>query len=273
MEPVPEGTFILSKDITKEKELDEELKRHREHLEDLVVERTAQLEAVNKELEAFSYSVSHDLRAPLRHINGFIDLLNKGVSHTLDEKNRRYLTVVSQAASHMGSLIDDLLAFSRMSRAELMKTRVNLRRLVTEVITELKTAEEGRKVVWDVGTLPVVEVDPAMMRLAVLNLLANALKYTRTREEARIEVGSTRNDHETIFFVRDNGVGFDMKYVDKLFGVFQRLHRAEEFEGTGIGLANVRRIIQRHGGRTWAEGKTGEGAAFFCSLPDTTRKG
>jgi signal transduction histidine kinase len=238
-------------------ELNEELKRH-----------VQQVEAANKELEAFSYSVSHDLRAPLRHVTGFVDLLNKRDHGALDEKSRHYLQVISEAAQKMDNLIDDILAFSRMGRAEMMKTRIDLNLLVKEVINELKEETQGRDIVWEVAPLPVVEGDASMLRLVWVNLISNALKYTRLRPQARIEIGAICDDPmKTLFFIKDNGVGFDMKYVDKLFGLFQRLHDAEEFAGTGVGLANVQRIIHRHGGRVWAEGAVDGGALFWFSLP------
>jgi signal transduction histidine kinase len=238
-------------------ELNEELNRH-----------VQQVEAANKELEAFSYSVSHDLRAPLRHVTGFVELLNKRDLSALDEKSQHYLQVISEAAEKMGALIDDLLAFSRMGRAEMMKTKVDVDRLVKEVIAELEAETTGREIDWEIGRLPVVEADPAMLRLVMVNLLTNALKFTSTRPRARVEIGAVCDQPEgTHFYVRDNGVGFDPKYVDKLFGLFQRLHSPEDFAGTGVGLANVRRIIHRHGGRTWAEGAMDGGATFWFSLP------
>ncbi|MFB3903985.1 MAG: ATP-binding protein [Acidobacteriota bacterium] len=234
-------------------------------------ERTAELQERNAELDAFAYSISHDLRSPLRHIDGFIDLLQKHAAGMLDEKGNRYLRIVRESSEQMAALIDDLLSFSRMRRAEMEMACLDLDNLVHEVIAELDRDSHGRRVVWNVGKLPLVRADRSMIRQVLLNLLGNALKYTRPREEAMIEVGAAGDAGElrgqVVVFVRDNGVGFDMKYAHKLFGVFQRLHGETEFEGTGIGLANVRCIISRHGGRAWAEGVVDRGATFYFSLP------
>jgi light-regulated signal transduction histidine kinase (bacteriophytochrome) len=236
-----------------------------------LAQRAAELTAVNHELEAFSYSVSHDLRAPLRHVTGFAMLLEQHAT-SLTAEDRRLLAKITAAASRMGRLIDDLLAFSRVSRTPLVKSHVDLNRLVRDVEAEVMAGANGRAVTWQYDTLPAVEADPSLLRLVFVNLLSNALKYSATRERAAIEVRvDGAGSADTVVFVRDNGVGFDPQYGHKLFGVFQRLHRAEEFEGTGIGLANVRRIVQRHGGRVWADGQPDQGATFYVALPREER--
>jgi PAS domain S-box-containing protein len=257
---------VIAHDITDRRRADQEIRRLNVDLEKRVQERTVELEVANKELEAFSYSVSHDLRAPLRHVEGFVEILRTS-STTLDVESRGHLETIAGAARQMGRLIDDLLAFSRTARAELTKTAVPLTALTQNIIGELQRDCQDRKVEWVLSDLPTVEADPALLRQVFFNLLANALKYTRPRKLARIEIGREPSDSEEVIFVRDNGVGFDQRYVHKLFGVFQRLHRASEFEGTGVGLANVRRIIHRHGGRTWAEGRLDHGATIYFSLP------
>src|ERR1051325_2309385 len=229
--------------------------------------RNQELMAANKELEAFSYTVSHDLRAPLRHVSGFIQALRERAEPDLDDEARRYLTKVQNAAGEMGILIDHFLAFSRMARSELRPSLVDMTGWSERVREDRQPGTEGRCIEWRLSPLPKVEADAALMRQVWTNLLSNAVKYTRPRNPARIEVGCEDSLHgEFVFFVRDNGVGFDMKYADKLFGVFQRLHRANEFEGTGIGLANVRRIINRHGGQIWAEGKLDAGTTVSFTM-------
>jgi signal transduction histidine kinase len=230
-------------------------------------QKAAELEASNKELESFSYSVSHDLRAPLRHISGFMELLRQNAWPVIDETGRRYMTTILESSKRMGMLIDDLLAFSRIGRSEMKVKTVDTEKLVKDVIREMQGEIKGRDIVWKIEELPHVYGDPSMLRLVLVNLISNAVKFTRTRPQAEIDIGCSSGEGECVFSVKDNGVGFDMKYAEKLFGVFQRLHRQEEFEGTGIGLANVRRIVARHGGRTWAEGSVDGGATIYFALP------
>ena len=230
--------------------------------------RAAELEATNKELESFAYSVSHDLRAPLRHMAGYAELLQRQASSLLDEKSLRFIRTILDSAKRMGNLIDDLLAFSRIGRAETRNTQVDLEQLVKEVVAEIGRDTKGREIAWKIGALPVCYGDRSMLRLVVVNLVSNAVKFTRMRKPAEIEIGcADRNKKEVEVFVTDNGAGFDMQYVNKLFGVFQRLHLPEQFEGTGIGLATVQRIIHRHGGKVRGEGAVDRGATFYFSLP------
>jgi light-regulated signal transduction histidine kinase (bacteriophytochrome) len=257
----------MVREIAERRKVEEEVRRLNMELEERVRRRTAELEASNKELEAFSYSVSHDLRAPLRHISGFTQLLEEEIAADKYDEVSRYCKVITDSAKNMGQLIDDLLLFSRMGRAEMKVEDVPMKEITAELIREVQQQSEGRTVHWTVNDLPHVRGDRSLLRLVMQNLLSNAAKYTMKRQNAEIEIGSNFADSEIVFYVRDNGAGFDMRHADKLFGVFQRLHRAEEFEGIGIGLANVRRIIARHGGRTWAEGKVNEGATFYFSLP------
>jgi light-regulated signal transduction histidine kinase (bacteriophytochrome) len=226
------------------------------------------LRAANKELESFAYSVSHDLRAPLRHTVGYAELLRRQASSVLDEKSLRFLDTIQESSKRMGVLIDDLLAFSRIGRAETNKTEVKLDQLVDDVVAEIRQGVSGRAIIWKIARLPACHGDRAMLRVALVNLISNAVKFTRARKPAEIEIGCRDGAHSDVeIFVKDNGAGFDMQYQNKLFGVFQRLHLAEEFEGTGIGLATVQRIIQRHGGTVRAEGAVDHGATFYVSLP------
>ena len=248
---------------TVRRRVERELLQTRDHLE----KRGAELEASNKELEAFAYSVSHDLRAPLRHMAGFSELLQKNSAAVLDDKSKRYIGVILESAKKMGTLIDDLLGFSRIGRAETNKTALSLTQLLEEALAEVRRDITNRDIVWKVNKLPPGYGDRAMLRLALVNLIANAVKFTRTRAPAEIEIGyMDQADNQVVIFVRDNGVGFDMKYANKLFGVFQRLHPTEAFEGTGIGLATVQRVAHRHGGRAWGEGSVGKGATFYLSI-------
>jgi PAS domain S-box-containing protein len=251
-------------DITEHKRREQDI----QNLNQELAKRSTELESINRELEAFAYSVSHDLRAPLRHMAGYTELLQKKASSVVDEKSNHYMAMILDAAKRMGNLIDDLLAFSRIGRAEPQKTLVSLAQLVREAITEVRQDTEGRNIDWRIGALPDFYGDRSMLRLVFVNLISNALKFTRTRTQAQIEIGcSEGNRSDLVVFVRDNGVGFDMKYVNKLFGVFQRLHPSDVFEGTGIGLATVQRIIHRHGGKVWAEGLVESGATFYFSAP------
>ena len=259
--------FGSNTDVEDMKNAEVQLRCLNDELEQRVAQRTSQLELANKELEAFSYSVSHDLRAPLRHIGGYVELLGEKYKKELPEKGLHYLEEIIDSVRQMGMLIDDLLKFSRSGRVEMHVSAVDMNWLVKEVSERLRQDNPQRTIDWSIAQLPSVHCDNAMLHLVWENLLSNAVKFTRTRKTAKIEIGVREENKEFVFFVRDNGVGFDMQYAQKLFGVFQRLHSTAEFEGTGIGLANVHRIIARHGGRTWAEAEQDKGATFYFSLP------
>jgi signal transduction histidine kinase len=275
--------FVLSSAIVASfsavrRRIEDNLRHARDQLEDELQQRqqrdaeirnlNQELVTANKELESFAYSVSHDLRAPLRHVVGYSELLQNHTSGSLDEMGQEYVQTIVEAAQRMGNLIDDLLAFSRIGRAETRTTEVDLQQLVADVASEVGAQAPSQDICWKIGALPVCYGDRALLRVALVNLLSNAVKFTSTRGLATVEIGSVDgHGDQSEIFVRDNGVGFDMRYVDKLFGVFQRLHRADEFEGTGIGLATVQRIVHRHGGTVRAEGAKGQGATFYFTLP------
>lgn len=262
----PAAILETNNDITERRRREEEIKRLNQEL----ARRSMELESSNKELEAFAYSVSHDLRAPLRHMAGYTELLQKRIAPSLDEKSQRYMQILLESAKRMGNLIDALLAFSRIGRAEARNSLVSMDQLVKEAVAEVQPDTEGRNIAWKIGALPNLYGDRSMLRVVLVNLLSNAVKFTRTRDEGQIEIGAANgNPDEAILYVRDNGVGFDMQYANKLFGVFQRLHNSATFEGTGIGLATVQRVIHRHGGRVWAEGSVDKGATFYFSAPRT----
>jgi PAS domain S-box-containing protein len=261
------GLVSMAVNVTDRVKAEEAVRRMNTELEARIQERTLQLQETVQELEAFSYSVSHDLRAPLRHIGGFVEML-LGKSAALDDQGRRYLGIISDSAKRMDKLISNLLSFSRVNRQDMINVGFSMADMASQVIRDLEPDLQGRKVEWIVGPLPDAAGDPSLVRQVMVNLLSNAVKFTQGRDPACIEIGSMAGDDGlNVFFVRDNGAGFDMQYYEKLFGVFQRLHGDSEFEGTGIGLANVRRIISRHGGKAWAVGAVGRGATFFFSLP------
>jgi light-regulated signal transduction histidine kinase (bacteriophytochrome) len=280
-EQVQRGGVAVFRDITQRKRAEEEIQQLNEDLELRVQQRTAALEASNKEMEAFTYSVAHDLRAPLRQIDGFSKILMEDLADHLDPSAKRYLDLVREGTAKMDRLVNDLLGLARVGRQELRRQPTRLNSLVEEAVADLATDLAERQIEWRIGSLPVVECDPGLMKQVVVNLLSNAVKFTRTRTTAVIEVGVQEQNGKRVIFVRDNGVGFDMKYVDKLFGVFQRLHRPQDFEGTGVGLATVQRIIQKHAGRIWVEAEQDKGAVFYFTLekelappvPGSTRNG
>lgn len=261
-----DASLVLINDISERKRAEDEIRQLNADLEERVQRRTADLEAANKELEAFSYSVSHDLRAPLRAVDGFSQATLEDYGASLPEQGRRYLQTIRDGAQRMGALIDDLLSFSRLSRLPLQKRAVNMAKLAREALEELNGMRKGRAIDVRIGDLAPCEGDPALLKQVWVNLLSNAIKYTRQRDAAVVEIQSRQENGENVYSVSDNGTGFDMQYAHKLFGVFQRLHRADEFEGTGVGLAIVQRVVHRHGGRVWAEAAADRGASFYFAL-------
>jgi signal transduction histidine kinase len=263
----------LELEVIERKTAEAEVRRLNADLERRVQQRTAELVATNEELESFTYSVSHDLRAPLRHVDAYAQMLEEEFGPQMAAEAQNYVKKIRQGSHNMRQLVDDLLNLSHIGKTELNRKETDLKPLVDEVLSDIKPDTGNRNIQWNVGALPLAECDPGLMKQVFANLIANAVKYTRPRPEAKIEVGQVRNNGETAVFVRDNGVGFNMKYVGKLFGVFQRLHRSEEFEGTGVGLATVARIVRKHGGRVWAEAELNKGATFYFTVDGPAANG
>ena len=258
-----EANTALQREILEHKQTTQRLRR----LNDELQQKTSELEQANLELESFGSSVAHDLRAPVRHIDGFVDLLREESAAVLGPSGQRYLGIISTSAKRLGTLIDDLVVFAKVGRREMQESEVNMNLLVSEVLEEIAQYTNKREIEWKIGQLPTVSGDRTLLKQVWMNLISNAVKYSRNRKCAKIVLASTESGNAHCFSVQDNGAGFDMGYADKLFGIFQRLHSPEEFEGTGIGLASVRRIVTRHGGTTWAEGKVDEGATFYFTIP------
>lgn len=264
--PSSDGLTIVYANITERKVIEERIKKLNEELELKVRDRTKQLETVNKELESFSYSVSHDLRAPLRSVIGYSQMLEEDLGGKLDDANQQTLAGIKRNALRMNRLIDELLEFARFGKKELAKTTIDCASLVNQVVNDL-TANEPNQTKIIVGSLPPLKADRQLITQVWVNLISNAIKYSKKKQAPLVEIGTQQRDNETIYFVRDNGAGFDMKYAEQLFGVFQRLHSVEEFDGTGVGLSIVKRIVTRHGGEVWAEAEVDRGAVFFFTIP------